>query len=60
MEGDVGKIHKAFSEVGVRSRAITRTLREVTEADDGAQSNLIAFDSLPGVAPLLAASGEED
>ncbi len=60
MEGDVGKIHKAFGEVGVRSRAITRTLREVTEAENGVQSNLIPFDGLPGVAPLLAAAGGDD
>ena len=60
MEGDVGKIHKAFGEVGVRSRAITRTLREVTETETGSQTNLIPFEGLSGVAPLLAAVGEDD
>ena len=51
VEGDVGKIQKTLGEVGVRTRAINRTLREVSD---------------PGVSPELAngtlrlvANGEE-
>ena len=32
VEGDVGKIQKTLGEVGVRTRAINRTLREVSDS----------------------------
>ena len=51
VEGDVGKIQKTLGEVGVRTRAINRTLREVS--DPGAM-----LDTPTGTLRLVA-SGEE-
>jgi DNA recombination protein RmuC len=53
VEGDVTKIHKTLGDVGVRTRAINRTLREVS--DSGAKSALeVANGSL-----RLVAAGDE-
>lgn len=58
MEGDVGKIQKTLGEVGVRTRAINRTLREVSEASPTAATPLeFAPTAMPGLA--LAASAED-
>jgi DNA recombination protein RmuC len=54
VEGDVGKIQKTLGEVGVRTRAINRTLREVS--DPAGTPLEFEFDGFSGVAPLLAAS----
>ena len=58
MEGDVGKIQKAFSDVGVRTRAINRSLRDVSEPIGADQ--VLAFEDFSGVAPRLAATADED
>ncbi len=62
MEGDVNKIHKTIGDVGVRTRAINRTLREVGETDAPSPTgNLLSFDEAhTGIAPLLAAAGDRD
>jgi DNA recombination protein RmuC len=56
---DLLKVHSKLADVGVRTRAINRTLREVGELDAGTgASNLISFEDGNGIAPLLAASGD--
>ncbi len=58
---DLLKVHGKIADVGVRTRAINRTLREVGESDSVvAASNLISFDEGNGIAPLLAASGDDE
>jgi DNA recombination protein RmuC len=57
VENDVLKIHKTIGEVGVRTRAINRTLREVSDVDSG-QSFLA--EELSNLVPLLAASGQDE
>ena len=59
---DLLKVHGKLTDVGVRTRAINRTLREMGESDarEGA-SNLLSFEEIAGVAPTLAAgAGESD
>jgi DNA recombination protein RmuC len=59
VEGDVSKIQKTIGEVGVRTRAINRTLREVS--DPAVPSNtLLEFSDFANPALSLAASGEEE
>jgi DNA recombination protein RmuC len=60
MEDQVGTVQNTIQKLGVRTRAIDRTLREVSEIDSSAPSNLLSFEEIPGVAPLLAATSEED
>jgi DNA recombination protein RmuC len=56
---DLLKVHGKLADVGVRTRAINRTLREIGESDGSASSsNLIGFEE--GIAPLLAASGDDE
>jgi DNA recombination protein RmuC len=57
METQVGTVQNTIQKLGVRTRAINRTLREVGELDAPA-SNLIAFEEGTGIAPLLAASAD--
>lgn len=59
MESQVGTVQNTIQKLGVRTRAINRTLREVGELD-APPSNLIAFEDGNGIAPLLAASGGEN
>lgn len=60
MESQVGTVQNTIQKLGVRTRAINRTLREVGELDAGAPiSNLIGFEENNGIAPLLAAAGNE-
>lgn len=59
MESQVGTVQNTIHKLGVRTRAINRTLREVGELDSATpSSNLIGFED--DIAPLLAASGEEE
>ena len=59
MEKQVGTVQNTIHSLGIRTRAINRTLRDVGEFDV-ATGKLLSFDEAPGVAPLLAASGEDD
>ena len=60
MEKQVGTVQNTITELGVRTRAINRTLREVGEVDQGT-GKLLSFDEAGGgVAPLLAAAGTDD
>jgi DNA recombination protein RmuC len=57
---DLLKVHGKLADVGVRTRAINRTLREVGESDGNPASNLLSFEEISGVAPLLAATTEDE
>jgi DNA recombination protein RmuC len=59
VEGDVSKIQKTIGEVGVRTRAINRTLREVSDPNVP-QSTLLEFSDFASPALSLAAGAEED
>ncbi len=58
VEGDVGKIQKTLGEVGVRTRAINRTLRDVS--DSSAASAVLEFEDRASRPLRLAAVGDED
>jgi DNA recombination protein RmuC len=60
MESQVGTVQNTIQKLGVRTRAINRTLREVGEVDKALPSELIDFDQAAGITTFLAASGEED
>jgi len=63
MEGQVGTVQNTIQKLGVRTRAINRTLREVGEADKGLPpgAQMIDFDQAAGITTFgLAASGEDD
>jgi len=58
VEGDVGKIQKTLGEVGVRTRAINRTLRDVSDPAVPSSATLEFEDfAVPDLS--LAASSEE-
>jgi DNA recombination protein RmuC len=59
VEGDVGKIQKSLGEVGVRTRAINRTLREVSDPTVPSTAPL-EFEDFASPNLSLAASVEED
>jgi DNA recombination protein RmuC len=59
VEGDVNKIQKSLGEVGVRTRAINRTLREVS--DPSIPSTVpLEFDDFASPGLSLAAASQED
>jgi DNA recombination protein RmuC len=59
VEGDVGKIQKSLGEVGVRTRAINRTLREVS--DPGIPSTVpLEFEDFASPGLSVAAATEEE
>ncbi len=65
VEDQVGTVQNTIQKLGVRTRAINKALKNVSNPtsnlDAGAPvSNLIGFEEIAGVAPLLAASGEDD
>jgi DNA recombination protein RmuC len=61
MESQVGTVQNTIQKLGVRTRAINRTLREVGQIENGGpKSELIDFDQAAGITTFLAASGEED
>jgi DNA recombination protein RmuC len=61
VEDQVGTVQNTIQKLGVRTRAINKALKNVSSIDTGAPiSNLIGFDDIPGISPLLAASAEED
>ena len=57
VEGDVGKIQKTLGEVGVRTRAINRTLREVSDTSTNAP---LEFEDFTAPTLRLAAVGDDD
>jgi DNA recombination protein RmuC len=61
MEGQVGTVQNTIQKLGVRTRAINRTLREVGEAEKAIPGSIpIDFDQAAGITTFLAASGEDD
>jgi DNA recombination protein RmuC len=58
VEGDVGKIQRSLGEVGVRTRAINRTLRDVSDSN-GSPSGALKFDELDSPSLSLAAAEDE-
>ncbi len=56
MEKQVGTVQNTIQKLGVRTRAIHRTLRDVAETGS-TSADVLSFD---GVAPRLAASDEEE
>jgi DNA recombination protein RmuC len=61
VEDQVGTVQNTIQKLGVRTRAINKALKNVSSIDTGAPiSNLIGFDDIAGVAPLLAASSDEE
>ena len=56
VEGDVGKVQKTLSEVGVRTRAINRSLRQVSEPEE---TPALAF-AAGGSGLHLAAAAEDE
>ncbi len=61
VEDQVGTVQNTIQKLGVRTRAINKTLKNVSSIDTGAPpSNLLGFEEIVGVAPLLAASADED
>jgi DNA recombination protein RmuC len=59
VEGDVSKIQKTIGEVGVRTRAINRTLREVSDPTVPANT-LLEFSDFASPALSLAAEAEDE
>jgi DNA recombination protein RmuC len=61
VEDQVGTVQNTIQKLGVRTRAINKALKNVSSIDTGAPvSNLIGFDEIAGVAPLLAAAGDDE
>ena len=64
VEDQVGTVQNTIQKLGVRTRAINRALKNVSNPanlDPGAPiSNLIGFDDVASVAPLLAASSDDE
>jgi DNA recombination protein RmuC len=61
VEDQVGTVQNTIQKLGVRTRAINKALKNVSSIDAGASvANLIGFDDVSEIAPLLAASAEED
>ena len=59
VEGDVGKIQKSLGEVGVRTRAINRTLRDVSDPTVPSTVPLEFADFTTPALSLAAAEDEE-
>jgi DNA recombination protein RmuC len=58
MEKQVGTVQNTIQKLGVRTRAINRTLREVSDSSEAPAT--LAFDDLASaIAPRLAAEGED-
>jgi DNA recombination protein RmuC len=58
METQVGTVQNTIQKLNTRTRAITRTLRDVTR-DHSESAPLLAMDEFNGVASLLAAAEDE-
>ena len=65
VEDQVGTVQNTIHKLGVRTRAINKALKNVSNPTADLHtgtpvSNLIDFDDITGVAPLLAASNNEE
>ena len=59
VEGNVERVQTTLRDIGVRTRAINRNLRNVSELPSAADNNVLSFEQ-PGLAPLLAAVSDEE
>jgi DNA recombination protein RmuC len=59
MDDQVGKVQKTIQDVGTRTRAINRTLREVSVGAEATAAPLMGGGGFDGMLPMLAASEEE-
>jgi DNA recombination protein RmuC len=59
MEKQVGTVQSTIQKLGVRTRAINRTLRDVSDLE-ASTSNVLAFEDISGGIPLLAANSDEE
>jgi len=60
MEQQVGTVQNTIQKLGVRTRAINRTLSDVASTDAPDVPALPGFEEIAGIAPALAAADEED
>ena len=60
MEKQVGTVQNTIQKLGVRSRAIGRSLKDVSSLEAGTPTNLLSFDEVAGVVPLLAADASTE
>lgn len=62
MEKQVGTVQNTIQDLGTRTRAINRSLRDLGEINPGSGGSLIAFPegAVPTVVTALAAAGEQD
>ena len=65
VEDQVGTVQNTIQKLGVRTRAINKALKNVSNPASnldagGGVSNLIDFEDISSVAPLLAASSDEE
>lgn len=61
VEKQVGTVQKTIQEINSKTTTINRALKSVASIDSGAPaSNLLAFEDGSGIAPALAASGDEN
>ena len=58
MEKQVGTVQNTIQKLGVRTRAINRSLREVSDTAEAAPP--LRFEDFSGLAPQLAAASEDD
>ena len=57
----VDTVQNTLGDIGGKTKTINRALKNVSSIETGAPvSNLLGFDEIASVAPLLAASGEEE
>jgi DNA recombination protein RmuC len=57
----VDTVQNTLGDISSKTRTINRALKNVSSLDAGAPvSNLIGFDEIATVAPLLAAAAEDD
>jgi DNA recombination protein RmuC len=57
----VDTVQNTLGDITSKTKTINRTLKNVSNIETGAPtSNLLGFDEIAGVAPLLAASADED
>ncbi len=59
METQVGTVQNTIQKLNTRTRAITRTLRDVTSESPQSDS-LLGIEDFSGIAPLLAAQADEE
>jgi DNA recombination protein RmuC len=59
MDDQVGKVQKTIQEVGTRTRAINRTLRDVSLESAEAPTGILAQPGFDGLLPMLRASDED-